>query len=294
MLHTLIKRVFSAVVFMLLLSGCMPTSIAPHLKPIAAYTHENLAAKQMKVSAPILVRIFKKESELEVWKEKDDGSYHLFRTYPICKWSGELGPKLKQGDKQAPEGFYKVRAGHMNPRSQYYLSFNLGYPNAYDRSYGRTGKHLMVHGDCSSAGCYAMTDALMEEIYLLAREAFKGGQKYIPVHAFPFRMTEENLARHKKHKWIKFWQNLAEGYRDFEISRKSPKVHVCGRRYVFNAKFKNPRAKINARWACPSYEKQAPEVYFGDANVQVSDYKKQFSYTPESLFSKQDDAGIGL
>ena len=142
------------------------------------------------------MRIFKEESELEVWKARDDGRFYHFKTYPICNWSGNVGPKTTLGDKQAPEGFYRVANTQMNPNSQYYLAFNLGYPNAYDRALQRTGDALMVHGKCKSVGCYAMTDALIEEIYTLAREALKGGQESFEVHAFPFRMTEANMARY--------------------------------------------------------------------------------------------------
>ena len=124
-----------------------------------------LGKKGMDAQAPIFIRIFKEESELEVWKQRDDGRFYHFKTYPICNWSGDLGPKVKQGDRQAPEGFYTVTREQMNPDSNYHLAMNLGYPNAYDRSQRRTGEFLMIHGKCKSAGCYAMTDALIEEIY---------------------------------------------------------------------------------------------------------------------------------
>src|SRR5437899_11763251 len=117
-----------------------------------------LGQKSMPKEYSILVRKFKDEAELEVWKQYSSGQYALLKTYPICRWSGELGPKIKEGDRQAPEGFYNITPGQMNPNSQYYLSFDLVYPNAYDRAYGRTGSQLIVHGDCSSRGCYSMTD----------------------------------------------------------------------------------------------------------------------------------------
>ena len=125
------------------------------------------------------------------------GKYALLKTYEICKWSGALGPKIKEGDRQAPEGFYTVTPAQMNPNSSYYLSFNIGYPNAYDRAYGRTGTHIMVHGACSSAGCYSMSDEDAGELFALARDAFKGGQRQFQIQAFPFRMTPENIARHR-------------------------------------------------------------------------------------------------
>ena len=157
-----------------------------------------LGKKGMDPQAPIFVRIFKEESELEIWKLRDDGRFYHFKTYPICNWSGELGPKIKQGDRQAPEGFYTVSREQMNPNSKYHLAFNLGYPNAYDQRARRTGEFLMIHGKCKSAGCYAMTDALIEEIYALARESFLGGNDSFEVHAFPFRMTEANMARYAR------------------------------------------------------------------------------------------------
>ncbi len=189
----------------------------------------------MSESDPIFIRIFKEESALEVWKLGPQGRYMLLENYEICTWSGELGPKFREGDRQAPEGFYTITPSQMNPNSSFYLSFNLGYPNAYDRAHGRTGSHLMVHGACSSRGCYAMTDDQIADIYALAREAFEGGQRAFEVHAFPFRMTPENMARHATHEYFPFWQMLQEGYQHFELTRLPPKVDVCDRRYIFNA-----------------------------------------------------------
>jgi len=161
-------------------------------KIVAEIEHNNMQAQ-----SPILVRLFKEEAELEVWKQARDGRYALLKTYPICRWSGELGPKIREGDRQAPEGFYTIAPGQMNPLSNYYLAFNMGYPNAFDRAHGRTGSQLMVHGDCSSRGCYAMTDEQIGEIYALAREAVFGEQRAFQVQAYPFRMTPKNMARHR-------------------------------------------------------------------------------------------------
>lgn len=251
--------VFSALVLSFALAGCGQVSL-PHLKPLPAETRALLAKNSMTDTAPIYIRIFKQESELELWKAKDDGRYYHFKTYPICNWSGKLGPKIRQGDKQSPEGFYYISKGQMNPNSKFHLSFNMGFPNSYDRAHGRTGAHLMVHGDCRSKGCYAMTDALIEDIYLLAREAFRGGQEKFPVHAFPFRMTKENMKRHRKNKWIGFWRDLKEGYDHFEIARTPPKVNVCQRRYLINASFFGGKKKIDPSAPCPAYEKIAPSV----------------------------------
>ncbi len=219
-----------------------------------------LGKKGMVVSAPMYIRVFKEESELELWKQREDGRYYHFKTYPICNWSGGLGPKLRQGDKQAPEGFYRVPQNMMNPNSQFHLAFNLGFPNAYDRANNRTGDFLMIHGKCKSAGCYAMTDALIEEIYALARESFIGGQEHIHVDAFPFRMTATNLDRHKSSPNYKFWLTLKDGYDFFEGARQPSSVVVCERRYVVNARH-NGRSKLRADAACPPLERVVAEGY---------------------------------
>ena len=163
----------------------------------------------------MLVRLFKQEAELEVWKQDRSGKFALLKTYPICRWSGDLGPKVKEGDRQAPEGFYSIGPGQMNPQSAYYLSFNMGYPNAFDKALGRTGSQLMVHGDCSSRGCYAMTDEQISEIYTLGRESFFGGQRAFQVQAYPFRMTPVNMARHRNNPNMPFWEDDQAGLRSF-------------------------------------------------------------------------------
>ncbi len=229
--------------------------IVPALKQLPAATQVMLAKKGMTQEEPILVRIFKEESELEIWKQKSDGRYYHFKTYPICTWSGELGPKVVEGDKQAPEGFYTVTPGQMNPNSQFHLAFNLGYPNSYDKVNGHTGSALMVHGDCRSAGCFAMTDALIEEIYGLAREAFRGGQEKFNVHVFPFRMTDANMKRHRKSKWYRFWKTLKVGYDDFDLTRIPPKVTVCSRQYLVNAEFLGHVARPDPASTCPAYRR---------------------------------------
>ncbi|PLX76608.1 MAG: 2-dehydro-3-deoxyphosphooctonate aldolase [Desulfuromonas sp.] len=183
---------------------------------------------------PVYIRIFKESSELELWVEKND-IFKLFKTYPICYYSGDLGPKLREGDNQSPEGFYFVTPRQLNPYSTFYLSFNIGYPNVYDRSQGRTGSAIMVHGDCVSIGCYAMTDEQIEEIYTIIDAALRNGQPFFRVHIFPFRMTEENMARHEESKWFSFWQNLKKGYDFFSESKRPPNVVVLNGNYSFEA-----------------------------------------------------------
>ncbi|WP_306223558.1 hypothetical protein [Bosea beijingensis] len=207
---------------------------ARHTIPIPNATYALMSEKGMSKDQPIIIRSFKKESELEVWKRRADGQYALLKTYPMCRWSGQLGPKVREGDRMAPEGFYAIGPQQMNPNSSYYVSFNMGYPNAYDRSYGRTGAHLMVHGACSSAGCYSMTDDQIGEIYALVREAQNAGQRAVQMQAYPFRMTAQNLAKHRLDPNIAFWKNLKEGSDYFEVTKDEPAISVAGGRYVFN------------------------------------------------------------
>ena len=200
--------------------------------PDLARTHERLAALGVEMGVPVYIRIFKLEHELELWVEKD-GRFVRFATYPICRWSGRLGPKLREGDRQAPEGFYTVDAEQLNPNSRMHRSFSLGFPNLFDRMHGRTGSFLMVHGGCASIGCYAVTDPAVDEIWRMLTAALSKGQPRFAAHVFPFRMTETNLRLRKGAKWEGFWADLKTGYDLFEQNHIPPVVSVCKRRYVF-------------------------------------------------------------
>jgi murein L,D-transpeptidase YafK len=250
----------------LALAGCSAENFAfgpdgnkKHLRAISPQTMSLMQEKGMSKDSPILLRIYKEESELEIWKKTTAGRYELLKKFPICKWSGELGPKIKTGDRQAPEGFYFIRPEQMNPHSSYHLAFNLGFPNDFDRAHNRTGAHLMVHGDCSSSGCYAMTDEQIADIFALAREAFDGGQLAFQVQAFPFRMTSANLARHRNNPHVPFWRMLKEGSDHFDVTRQEPKIDVCNRRYVFNAVPDDPMKPFDPSRPCPAYHMQ-PEI----------------------------------
>jgi murein L,D-transpeptidase YafK len=238
----------------MLLAGCEENGRLPsgsrHYVPISAQMEALMSEKGMNARQPILLRAYKKESELEVWKQTASGEYKLLKTFPMCRWSGQLGPKKTEGDRQVPEGFYAITPAQLNPNSAFYLSFNVGYPNAYDRSYGRTGSHIMVHGVCSSRGCFSMTDEQIAEIYALAREAFGGGQKAIQMQSLPFRMSAQNLAKYRADENMPFWKNLKEGVDHFDVTRREPQVGVCGRRYVFDATAKEG-ARMDASAACP-------------------------------------------
>ena len=222
---------------------------APSLVPPPAQeTAPPAAPSRFAIGAPAYVRIFKKESELELWL-KVNGRYSLYRTFPICKWSGRLGPKIQEADYQSPEGFYSVSAKQLHPQSKYHLAFNVGYPNAFDRQNGRTGGMVMVHGNCKSVGCFAMTDGGVDEIYRFVAGALAAGQHEVPVHIFPFRMTEAAIARETGEgvmaflatdnggaRWGDFWRNLKEGYDLFQHTGEPPVAYACGDRYAFGAR----------------------------------------------------------
>jgi len=286
-----------------LLAGCNSDeiSLATNAKanqPVPPKLIAEMVAKDMDLQSPILVRLFKQEAELEVWKQDRSGRFALLKTYPICRWSGDLGPKVREGDRQAPEGFYSISPAQMNPQSAYYLSFNTGYPNAYDRSLGHSGSELMVHGDCSSRGCYAMTDEQIAEIYSLGRESFFGGQKSFQFQAYPFRMTPLNMAKHRNNSNMPFWKMIKEGYDHFEVTRQEPKVDFCEKKYVFDA-VKAPDAKrepvFEASAKCPAYvvpEEVADAVREKEEADQAEFAKLVARGTPVARINSGIDGGM--
>lgn len=201
--------------------------------PDIARLDGRLAAAGLSAGTPLFVRVFKAESELEIWM-LDNGVFRLFATYPICYWSGTLGPKVREGDRQAPEGFYTVSRPQLHQGRRWPRSLNIGYPNVFDRAQGRGGSYILVHGGCNSIGCFAMTNEVMAEVYSLTEAALREGQRHIAVHVFPFRMTDANLSEHKDKPWATFWQNLKAGYDAFELTRRPPSVEVCRDRYEFD------------------------------------------------------------
>jgi murein L,D-transpeptidase YafK len=256
-----ILYLFAALVVAVSLAACgglMPGSSAKANKPLSSELASRIASIGAKPGAPMMIRIFKESSELEVWKQTAAGPYKLVKSYAICSYSGGLGPKVKEGDRQSPEGFYNITPALMNPNSNYYLAFNTGFPNKFDRAYGRTGSDLMVHGDCSSRGCYAMTDQGISEIYALARETFRGGNTSFQLQIYPFRMTAENLAKHAKDDNMGFWKNIKTGYDRFEIARQPANWDVCNKQYVFDVP---AGSSFDAAAACPtSVASLSPEL----------------------------------
>jgi murein L,D-transpeptidase YafK len=238
------------------IAGCddsyLDQSSARSQQPISSATLAEMEKLDTTPSSPTVIRTYKKEAELEIWKMRSNGEYALLKTYPMCRWSGQLGPKKREGDMQVPEGFYSIAPGQMNPNSHYYLAFNIGYPNAYDRAYGRTGGNVMVHGVCSSAGCFSMTDEQVADIYAIARDSFAGGQREIQLQSYPFHMTAENMAKFRLDPNIAFWKNLKDGSDHFEVTKNEPSVLVCGKHYVFDATTKD---EVTGSEPCPALKR---------------------------------------
>ena len=256
-----LKHIAFALLVATALTGCNDTldSASVDLKsvknkveqPLPSSILAEMQKKDMPRNSPIMIRILKEEGKLEVWKARADNRFEVIKSYDICAWSGKLGPKVKEGDRQAPEGFYNLTPAHLNPNSKYYLAINTGFPNRYDAANGRSGSNLMIHGACSSSGCYSMTDEQVLEIYAFARDAFKGGQTEFQIQAFPFRMTAANMARYRNDPNYEFWKMLKVGYDNFEITKVPPKVDVCEKRYVFN-QVAPAGSTFNPTGACPA------------------------------------------
>ena len=189
---------------------------------------QQLTKEGYKAPFAVYLSVFKKEKQMEVWiKGKGDLQYRLFRTYVICASSGVLGPKLKEGDKQTPEGFYHINV--FNPESKFFLSLGINYPNSVDlfRSGNQNpGSDIYIHGKCETVGCIPLTDEKIKEVYALAVEARTGGQDSIPVHIFPFRMTSQNLNAELKFcpEQQQFWQNLQSVYDWFSKKKNLPVI----------------------------------------------------------------------
>lgn len=215
---------------------------------------ERLEEKGFKLGSPILLRFFKADAQAELWMKRGQ-RFELFATYPICAWSGQLGPKLVVGDGQAPEGFYTITKGQLVPNSHYHRAFNTGYPNLFDREHKRTGSALMIHGSCVSAGCYAMTDSGIDDIWALVTAALNAGQENVWVHAFPFRMTEERLAAFDWHPSAEFWRDLKLAYDLFEQTGVPPQISVCNKRYAIRRG--SPSANGALISACPPRREKA-------------------------------------
>ncbi|MFC3394706.1 peptidoglycan meso-diaminopimelic acid protein amidase [Brenneria rubrifaciens] len=220
------------------LPSIVVTSAASAPVPIAK------ASKQQLLGSPIYIQIFKEERVLELYAQIS-GGYRLLERYPICKYSGGLGPKRTEGDLKSPEGFYQVNIDQLKPDSQYYRAINIGFPNEYDKSQGYSGRYLMIHGECVSVGCYAMTNNYIDEIYRFAEQALRNGQTKIDVAIYPFRMTEQNMQRHRNSNYYRFWRQLQPGYAYFNQHYQAPSVTVFNGQYVVSPPLTTRKSMLN-------------------------------------------------
>lgn len=197
----------------------------------SAQVQVNQDIKQQLLGSPVYIQIFKQERTLELYAKYQD-KFRLVGSYRVCNFSGGLGNKRREGDFKSPEGFYNVDINHLKPDSKFYRAINIGFPNEYDRAQGYSGNYLMIHGDCMSVGCYAMTDAYMGEIYNYVEAAFQNGQRDININIYPFRMTDENMRLHRNSYYINFWRELQPGYTYFEQNHQPPSIIVSNGKYV--------------------------------------------------------------
>jgi murein L,D-transpeptidase YafK len=233
---------------------------------------ERLATHHVTRDASIMIRIFKAESELEIWLTTNTGEYALFATYPVCFWSGTLGPKLKEGDRQAPEGFYTVTfAQAYREGARWVYALDLGFPNIFDKLGSRTGSAILIHGGCASIGCFAMTNPVNDEIDKLVLRSIEAGQAYVPIHVFPFRMTSENFNRYDVPQWRDFWRNLKEGYDLFERTHRPPRVSVCETSYMFDPVSQIEAANPGPIGVCPTTEAMLRDLDELNSRVAIQD-----------------------
>ncbi len=209
-------------------------------KRISQYTinklQNELPLLGLTVGDEVFIRSFKKESQMQLWmRPKNQQQFVLFRTYPICYYSGSLGPKRFKGDKVTPEGFYNITKKGLNPYSRFHLSLDIGYPNNYDRQLLRTGSLIKIHGACDAVGCFAMSNMQIEEIYYLVEQALSNGQNKIQVHSFPFHLTDDNLSAYKNNKWYEFWKELQVAYKIFNENKIPPLITVKNKKYVIGS-----------------------------------------------------------
>ena len=216
---------------MIFLPAVVFASVPDSVTPLAPVSKE---LKKQLIGTPVYLQIFKEERTLELYG-KIGNEYRLLNSYRICNFSGGLGPKRVQGDFKSPEGFYSVGLSQLKPDSRFYRAINVGFPNEYDRQQGYQGKYLMIHGNCVSVGCYAMTDAYMDEIYHYVEAALRNGQPRVEVSIYPFRMTESNMQRHRYSTYINFWKQLQPGYAQFVQTKQPPSVSVSAGKYVMGS-----------------------------------------------------------
>jgi murein L,D-transpeptidase YafK len=188
--------------------------------------------KGLKLGSPVFIRAYKQTSEMELWVEKG-ARYVIFKTYGICRWSGGLGPKYYEGDRQSPEGLYRITSADLIINARWDRAMNINYPNSFDVMNGRTGSSILIHGKCGSIGCFAIQDQNVEEVYAAVRAALEGGQAYIPVLSLPFRFAGLAPSKEDTRQMSEFWADLRRADLLFDRDRLPPSAWICDGRYYF-------------------------------------------------------------
>ena len=171
----------------------------------------------------VLLRAYKHEKMMEVWaSDRRKGPLKRLANYAICSLSGGPGPKLREGDGQVPEGFYYLNFYHS--RSTFFLAMRVNYPNRRDRKLKRTGSAIMIHGNCVSIGCLAMSDERIQELWLITTAARRRGK--LAVHIFPTCELARAIKAAKDPSLAAFWTNLKQGMDLFDKDRKPRKWTV--------------------------------------------------------------------
>jgi murein L,D-transpeptidase YafK len=215
-----------------------PTLELPETAPQAVLTSSVAAAfaeKHLRFGAPVFLRVYKQSSEVELWVQQGP-RYALFKTYSICRWSGGLGPKMVQGDRQAPEGLYHITAPDLVVNRRWHRAMRLNYPNAFDVVNGRTGYGIYIHGKCRSVGCFAINDDNVEEVYEIVRAALSNGQVRIPVLSLPFRFSSINSLVNEPFVFGEFWRELRRADFLFNRDRLPPSASLCDGNYYFSGR----------------------------------------------------------
>ncbi|MBS0857010.1 MULTISPECIES: peptidoglycan meso-diaminopimelic acid protein amidase [unclassified Tatumella] len=223
-------RKIALLLAMFLIPACC---LAISENPVTPQLPVSKQLKQQLLGTQVFIQIFKEERTLDLYG-KIGNEYRLLDSFRICDFSGGLGPKRTEGDFKSPEGFYSVHFNQLKPDSHFYRAINLGFPNQFDRENGYSGNYLMIHGNCVSIGCYAMTNAYMDQIYTYVNAALRNGQSEVEVNIFPFRMTENNMQRHRDSAYISFWKQLKPGYDYFLKYKRPPTMTVSNGQYVLS------------------------------------------------------------
>ncbi len=227
---------FPLAIFVPLIAEAHAASKSWHPESVAAREIElanEFKERGLKLGSPIFLRVYKQTSEMELWVQRGPRYVH-FKTYGICRWSGGLGPKFYEGDRQSPEGLYRITTSDLIVNPRWDRAMNINYPNNFDNLNGRGGSGILIHGGCGSIGCFAIQNENVEDVYGAVRAALRGGQVYVPVLALPFRFSALAPEKDDTLRMNEFWADLRRADLLFERDRLPPVAWICDGRYYFS------------------------------------------------------------